>query len=77
MAVVGRESAFTLLEDAGVAPFIAALKEEEGAGAMQVRARQAEEGVESGGGGVVNTSPNYTKTNDNERSTGRGVSCKR
>ncbi|KAG2432045.1 hypothetical protein HYH02_013115 [Chlamydomonas schloesseri] len=35
VAVVGKDSAFTLLEDAGVAPFIAALKEEEGAGAMQ------------------------------------------
>ena len=30
-----------------------------------------------GGRGVVNTSPNQAKTNENERSTGRGVSCKR
>ena len=29
------------------------------------------------GGGVVNTSPNETKTNENEGSAGRGVSCKR
>ena len=28
-------------------------------------------------GGVVNTSPNYTRTIGNGRSTGRGVGCKR
>ena len=33
--------------------------------------------AEGEGAGVVNTSPNYTKTNENERGTGRGVSCKR
>ena len=36
-----------------------------------------EGGFVGGGGGVVNTSPNKPKTNENERSTGRGVSCKR
>ena len=29
------------------------------------------------GGGAVDTGPNYTKSNENERSTGRGVNCKR
>ena len=49
-------------------PWVLKANEHRGRGVSVMRQAQV---------GVVSTSPNQTKTNENERSTGRGVSCKR